>query len=89
MGDAEIGGTRWQTAQRDVARIRDLFGKGPDGKMDPDVEEFLRSPMGNHPGVLKLFARAGKAFGEGSFPRGRGEGVEKISARDIYNRTKI
>ena len=89
MGDPEIGGTHWQTAQRNVARIRDLFGKGPDGKMDPDIQEFLNSPMGNHPGVLKLFARAGKAFGEGGFPRGRGEGVEKITARDIYRNTKI
>ncbi|MBQ9240552.1 MAG: hypothetical protein IJ164_04325 [Duodenibacillus sp.] len=89
MSDPEIGGTKWQTAQRDVARIRDMFGKGPDGKMDPDVEEFLNSPIGNHPGVLKLFARAGRAFGEGGFPQGRSErGGDKIDPSDMYPRTR-
>lgn len=89
MSDPEIGGTKWQTAQRDVARIRDMFGKGADGKMDPDVAEFLNSPMGNHPGILKLFARAGRAFGEGGFPRGRADNGGQILASDIYPNTRI
>lgn len=89
MSDPEIGGAKWTTAQRDVARIRDMFGRGADGKMDPDVAEFLNSPMGNHPGILKLFARAGRAFGEGGFPRGRADNGGQILASDIYPNTRI
>ncbi len=68
----------------DIARLRDRFAVGKDGKIDPDIAEFMNSPAGNHPGVLKLLARAGKAFGEAGVPRGTSGGIETITANDIY-----
>ena len=67
----------------DIARIRDMFGKGSDGNFDPDVVEFMNSPAGNHPGVLKLLARVGARFGEGGFPTGK-PAPRQITAEDIY-----
>lgn len=55
----------------DIARLRDKFAKDESGNIDPDIAEFMNSPMGNHPGCLKLLARAGRAFGEGSYPQGK------------------
>lgn len=89
LTDKEVGGRNWEAAARNIARIRDTFGKNPDGSMDKDIQEFLTSPFGNHPGVIKLFARAGKAFGEAGFPRGRGSAGGKITARQVYRNTKI
>lgn len=68
--DKEIGGENWTRASSDIARVRDKFGVNADGKMDPDIQEFMQTPIGNHPGLLKLLARVGRAFGEGDFPRG-------------------
>lgn len=67
----------------DIARIRDRFGIGADGKIDPDIAEFMSSPAGNHPGVLKLLARAGRAFGEAGFPNGK-PAPKEITAEDVY-----
>lgn len=69
----------------DIARIRDMFGKGTDGNLDPDIAEFINSPAGNHPGVLKLLARVGARFGEGGFPTGK-ESPRQITAEDVYRR---
>ncbi len=69
----------------DVARLRDAFAYDAQGNIDPDIAEFMNSPAGNHPGVLKLLARAGRAFGEASVPRGTVGGKEVISAKDIYH----
>ena len=67
----------------DIARIRDMFGKGSDGNLDPDIAEFINSPAGNHPGVLKLLARVGARFGEGGFPTGK-PSPRQITAEDVY-----
>lgn len=67
----------------DIARIRDMFGKGSDGNLDPDIAEFINSPAGNHPGVLKLLARVGARFGEGGFPTGK-HAPRQITAEDVY-----
>ena len=67
----------------DIARIRDMFGKGSDGHLDPDLAEFINSPAGNHPGVLKLLARVGARFGEGGFPTGK-PAPRQITAEDVY-----
>lgn len=67
----------------DIARIRDMFGKGSDGNLDPDIAEFINSPAGNHPGVLKLLARVGARFGEGGFPTGK-PAPRQITAEDVY-----
>lgn len=69
----------------DIARLRDKFAYDSNGKIDPDIAEFMSSPAGNHPGVLKLLARAGKAFGEAGFPRGNAGGKETFTASDIYH----
>lgn len=69
----------------DVARLRDTFAYDANGKIDPDIAEFMNSPAGNHPGVLKLLARAGRAFGEAGVPRGTFGGKEVITAKDIYH----
>lgn len=81
--DPEIGGENFPKALRNVARLRDRFAVGADGQVDPDIQEFLNSPSGNHPGVLKLMARAGAAMNEGGFPRGKKDaGV--YTAEDFY-----
>lgn len=60
----------WTRSMADIARVRDRFAKNEDGSVDPDIAEFMSTPIGNHPGLLKLLARAGRAFGEADFPRG-------------------
>lgn len=60
----------WNRSMADIARVRDRFAKNADGSVDPDIAEFMNTPIGNHPGLLKLLARAGRAFGEADFPRG-------------------
>lgn len=67
----------------DIARLRDMFGRGADGKVDPDIDEIIHSPMGNHPGLLKLLARAGKAFGEAGYPTGKPV-ARRLTADDVY-----
>lgn len=81
--DPEIGGEHFARTLRNVARLRDRFAVGADGQVDPDIQEFLNSPSGNHPGVLKLMSRAGAAMSEGGFPRGKKDaGV--YTAEDFY-----
>lgn len=82
--DKEIGGDNFKRSMADIARLRDRFAVNEDGKIDPDIEEFMNTPIGNHPGCLKLLARAGRAFGEGDFPRGGEVGKTEITADDIY-----
>ena len=86
--DKEIGGTNWTRAASDIARVRDRFGVNADGKMDPDIAEFMSTPIGNHPGLLKLLARVGRAFGEAGFPKGGNDSDGKIRLDDIYKLEK-
>lgn len=86
--DKEIGGTNWTRAASDIARVRDRFGVNADGKMDPDIAEFMSTPIGNHPGLLKLLARVGRAFGEGDFPRGDVAKDGKVSPAQFYESAK-
>lgn len=81
--DAEIGGERMPTTMASINRVLQRFGRGPDGQMDPDIEEFTRLPIGNHPGALKLLARAGSAIGEAKFPTG-GVSETPYTAADFY-----
>lgn len=83
--DKEIGGANWTRAASDIARVRDRFGVNADGKMDPDIQEFMQTPIGNHPGLLKLLARVGRAFGEADLPRGDPVPIQ-ISADDVYRK---
>ena len=68
----------WNRSMADIARVRDRFAKNEDGSVDPDIAEFMSTPIGNHPGLLKLLARAGRAIGEGSFPRGPAPGAGRV-----------
>lgn len=86
--DKEIGGENWTRAASDIARVRDRFGVNADGKMDPDIQEFMQTPIGNHPGLLKLLARVGRAFGEGDFPRGDVAKDGKVSPAQFYESAK-
>ena len=78
----------WTRSMADIARVRDRFAKNEDGSVDPDIQEFMSTPIGNHPGLLKLLARAGRAIGEGSFPRGSEAGDGKASPGDFYKSAK-
>lgn len=78
----------WNRSMADVARVRDRFAKNEDGSVDPDIAEFMSTPIGNHPGLLKLLARAGRAIGEGSFPRGSEAGDGKVTPGDFYKSAK-
>lgn len=78
----------WTRSMADIARVRDRFAKNEDGSVDPDIAEFMSTPIGNHPGLLKLLARAGRAIGEGSFPRGSEAGDGKVSPGDFYKSAK-
>lgn len=78
----------WSRSMADIARVRDRFAKNEDGSVDPDIAEFMSTPIGNHPGLLKLLARAGRAIGEGSFPRGSEAGDGKVSPGDFYKSAK-
>ena len=86
--DKEIGGENWTRASSDIARVRDKFGVNADGKMDPDIQEFMQTPIGNHPGLLKLLARVGRAFGEGDSPRGDVAKDGKVSPAQFYESAK-
>lgn len=86
--DKEIGGENWTRAASDIARVRDRFGVNADGKMDPDIQEFMQTPIGNHPGLLKLLVRVGRAFGEGDFPRGDVAKDGKVSPAQFYESAK-
>ena len=78
----------WNRSMADVARMRDRFAVNEDGSVDPDIKEFMSTPIGNHPGLLKLLARAGRAIGEGDFPRGSNAGDGKVSPGDFYKSAK-
>lgn len=82
--DKEIGGENWARAASDIARVRDKFSVGADGKVDLDIQEFMNLPIGNHPGLLKLLARVGRAFGEADFPRGSADRDGKITPAQFY-----
>ena len=78
----------WNRSMADIARFRDRFAVNADGSKDADIEEFMSLPIGNHPGLLKLLARAGHAIGEAGFPRGSAAGDGKVMPRDFYNSAK-
>lgn len=82
--DKEIGGANHEKAMANVARVRDMFVT----KDDADIAEFMASPAGNHPGVLKLLSRAGAALSEDGFIRSEDAGdTDPLSA--LYNKSNL
>ena len=59
--DKEFGGQKLTQSLSDIARLRDTFARNADGKVGADIQEFLSSPMGTHPGALRLLRRNGRA----------------------------
>ena len=86
--DPEIGGDKFAASMANVARVRETFARNADGQIDPDIAEFMSSPMGNHPGALKLLARAGAAISEASFPTGGKAESAGYTATDFYKDAK-
>lgn len=82
--DKEFGGQKLDQSLSDIARLRDTFARNADGKIDDDIQEFLSSPMGNHPGTLRLLSRIGRAFGEAKYPGGGSADDGIYSAEDFY-----
>jgi hypothetical protein len=62
--DPEIGGKQFDEATAAARSVVDRFGDD-DLKADMDLYGF-----GNHPGLIKTFARIGKAMGDGKFDAG-------------------
>lgn len=82
--DSEIGGEHFTKSMANVARVRETFARNSDGQYDADIMEFMNSPMGNHPGALKLLARAGAAISEAGFPTGGKAVSGPYTAKDFY-----
>lgn len=84
QADRELGGEHAAAAQSAIARFRDQFSRNEDGTVDPDIKEFMELPFGNHPGLLKLLARAGQKLCEGDFPQGQPAKAKGFTAEDFY-----
>lgn len=82
--DKEFGGQKLMQSLSDIARLRDTFARNADGKIDADIQEFLSSPMGNHPGALRLLSRIGRAFGEAKYPGGGSAEDGRYTAEQFY-----
>ena len=82
--DKEFGGQKLTQSLSDIARLRDTFARNADGKVDADIQEFLSSPMGNHPGALRLLSRIGRAFGEAKYPGGGSAEDGRYTAEQFY-----
>jgi hypothetical protein len=66
--DPEIGGQNWGVSIRDSARFLDQMGAPKGSPLRAALDD---SGFGNHPELIRLFAKAGKAIGEDSnFVRG-------------------
>lgn len=82
--DKEFGGQNLTQSLSDIARLRDTFARNADGQVDADIQEFLNSPMGNHPGALRFLARIGKHFGEAKYPGGGSAEDGRYTAEQFY-----
>lgn len=81
--DPEIGGTKLEESRANIGRLVRTFGRGSDGKIDPDIAAFMALPSCNHKGLLKLLSRAGKSIGEAKFPQGGAK--DSVGVADVYN----
>lgn len=70
QADKEIGGKNWGETEAAVARALDKFG-APEGS--PFRKLLDDTKLGNHPEMIRMFAKIGKAIGEdGDFVRADG-----------------
>lgn len=79
--DKEIGGTDYKKNVELAHRVFKKFGSEKLG------QELDRTSLGNHPELLRLAVRIGRAIGEDSFvtpPKGPGRGAERTAAEVLY-----
>lgn len=79
-GDKEYGGAQLKENLAHAARFRDQFGT-------PELTKALNElKIGDHPEMVRLFVRAGKAMADDSFRAGRtpGNGGEQSRAEILY-----
>lgn len=76
--DAEFGGEKLQENLGAAKKAIDAFATQPLKNL---LEE---SGLGNHPEVVRLFVRVGKAIGEDGFVSGRGSSAQSQDARRLY-----
>jgi hypothetical protein len=89
--DPEIGGKKLPETLQNVAKALDNFGsksvKDKDGNETDSFRLLLnQSGLGNHPVMVRMFAKIGEAVGEdGTLPRGdRGHGQPKDRLEVLY-----
>jgi hypothetical protein len=77
--DKEIGGDNWNESVAMCAKAVDAFGT-------PELKEMLNfTGAGNHPELIRMFAKIGKAVSEDKFVFGNaGDGGQKTVAELLY-----
>lgn len=84
--DEEIGGANWNASITASAKALDRLG-APAGS--PFRELLNVTGLGNHPEMIRIFARMGNAIGEDTdFVRGEAAPTEKNAARILYPNDK-
>lgn len=80
-GDAEIGGTNWEASTASAAKALDMLGFPKGSPFRGLLDE---TGFGNHPEMIRAFARIGQRVGEDTFERGgTGDGKPK-SDRELF-----
>lgn len=65
LADDEIGRSNQKSAEKNAGRLLDKFGT-------PELREWLnKSGAGNHPELIRVFARAGKHFAQDTITTGK------------------
>lgn len=84
--DPEIGGANWNASITASAKALDRLG-APAGS--PFRELLNVTGLGNHPEMIRIFAKMGNAIGEDTdFVRGEAAPTEKNAARILYPNDK-
>lgn len=76
--DKEIGGDRFDQSLALAVKTLNAFGS-------PELKDVLNaSGLGNHPAVIKLLVKAGKAISEDGFVTGAPRGADTDPAKKLY-----
>lgn len=76
--DPEIGGNHFESSAENAKRVVDRFGT------DEFKKELNRTGLGNHPELLRIFARIGKSMAEDTFDRAPASGAGKKDLVSIF-----
>lgn len=81
--DAEYGGAKLQESLGHAAQFRDAYGT-------PKLTELLNeSGLGDHPEVVRLFARAGKALSDATFVNPGKTAAERQPGTGFYTNSNM